>query len=45
VDDVYEIADVLSAITKEKYSILVTPADSLAENEIHLGYFKLSMFQ
>jgi hypothetical protein len=45
VDDVYEVADILSASTKEKYSIIVTPADSIAEDEIHLGYFKLSMFQ
>lgn len=47
VDDVYEIVDILGADIKERYSILVTPAeeDSLAEDEIHLGYFKLSMFQ
>ena len=45
VDDVYEIADILPATAKEKYSIKVTPGVSLAEDEIHLGYFKLSMFQ
>ena len=45
VDDVYEITDILPAGVKEKYSILVTPADSLAEDEMNLGYFKLSMFQ
>ena len=45
VDDVYEIMDILSADVKEKYRILVTPGDSVAEDEIHLGYFKLSMFQ
>src|SRR6187549_1658689 len=45
VDDKYEITDILPAGTKEKYSILITPADSLAEDEINLGYFKLSMFQ
>jgi len=45
VDDIYEITDILPVGVKEKYSILVTPADSLAEDEIHLGYFKLSMFQ
>ena len=45
VDDIYEITDILPAGTKEKYSILITPADSLAEDEINLGYFKLSMFQ
>ncbi len=45
VDDIYEINDILPAAIKEKYGLLVTPADSLAEDEINLGYFKLSMFQ
>jgi Domain of Unknown Function (DUF1543) len=45
VDDVYEITDILAAHAKEKYSILVTPADSLADDEMNLGYFKLTMFQ
>jgi hypothetical protein len=45
VDDVYEIADILPAAMKEKYNILVTPADSLPEDEIHLGYFKFGLFQ
>ena len=45
VDDVYEITDILPAAAKEKYSLLVSTADSLAEDEINLGYFKLSMFQ
>ena len=45
VDDIYEIADILPAASKEKYSILVSLADSPAEDEVNLGYFKLSMFQ
>ena len=45
VDDVYKITDILPAAAKEKYSLLVSPADSLAEDEINLGYFKLNMFQ
>ena len=45
VDDVYEIADILPVKKKKKYSLLVSPADSLAEDEINLGYFKLSMFK
>jgi hypothetical protein len=45
VDDVYEIKDILPPAAKEKYSLLVTPADSLAEDELNLGYFKLSMFK
>ena len=45
VDDIYEIADILPFGVKEKYSISVSPVDYLAEDEIHLGYFKLSLFQ
>jgi len=45
VDDIYEITDILPVSVKEKYSISVTPAGSLAEDEMNLGYFKLSMFQ
>jgi hypothetical protein len=45
VDDVYEISDILAKEMKEKYSIIVTEDSSLPEDEIHLGYFKLSMFQ
>ena len=45
VDDIFEITEILPADTKEKYSLLITPSGSLAEDEIHLGYFKLSMFQ
>lgn len=45
VDDVYEIADILGKEAKEKYSIAITRQDNLPEDEIHLGYFKLSMFE
>lgn len=45
VDDVYEITDILPVSTKERYTLLITPGESLAEDAIHLGYFKLSMFQ
>jgi len=45
VDDVYEITDILPRPAKEKYSLLLSPADSLAEDEMNLGYFKLNMFQ
>lgn len=45
VDDIHEITDILTGDAKEKYSLLITPAGSLAEDEIHPGYIKLSMFQ
>ena len=45
VDDIHEITDILPVSLKDKYTILVSPAESNMEDEIHLGYFKLSMFQ
>ena len=45
VDDIYEITDILPATAKEKYSLLVSTAGSAAEDELNLGYFKLSMYQ
>ncbi len=45
VDDIYDIEDILSTAFKEQYTILVEPSpDPLPEDEIHLGYFKLSSF-
>ena len=43
VDDVYEIMDILPREAKEQYRLLISPADSTSEDELHLGYFKLSM--
>ena len=45
VDDIHEIMDILPASAKEKWNLVVTPDELLAEDEIHLGYFKLAMFQ
>jgi hypothetical protein len=45
VDDVYEITDILPQAVKEKYAIIIYPDIAAIEDEIHLGYFKLSMFQ
>jgi hypothetical protein len=42
VDDLYEIEDILSASQKEKYRIELIPSADLAEDEINLGYLKLS---
>jgi hypothetical protein len=41
VDDVFEIEDILPEEIKEKYAILLSPADSNAEDEVNLGYFRL----
>lgn len=45
VDDVYEIQDILDPDTKEMYAIHLTPKDNLLEDEMHLGYLKLSVLE
>ena len=41
VDDMYEIADILSSTYKQQYSIVLTPADNAIEDELHPGYIML----
>jgi len=47
VDDLYEIADILSPQVKQKYNIVITSVngDSIQDDKIQLGYFKLSEFE
>jgi hypothetical protein len=45
VDELYEIADILSAQQKEKYTIQLSPGVNLAEDEFHLGYLKMSLLE
>jgi hypothetical protein len=42
VDDVYKIEEVLSLSTLSKYQIVLTDAIAEKQDELHLGYFKLS---
>ena len=42
VDDLYEIADILSPAQKLKYRIELLPSQGLTEDTINLGYLKLS---
>jgi len=42
VDDVYEIADILPHLTKEQFAIVIEKASLLKEDELHIGYVKLS---
>lgn len=42
VDDVFEIKDILSDVTKSKYSLTFTLAEDLPEDDIILGYLPLS---
>lgn len=41
VDEIYRIEDLLPDVIKEKYSIILEPADARQPDEIHLGYLKL----
>jgi len=41
VDDIFEIEEVLSPALKERYRILISPAENLGKDEIHLGYLPL----
>lgn len=46
VDDIADIREILSHATREKYSLLITPAGGLfAEDNVELGYFPLSSFE
>ncbi|WCT14788.1 DUF1543 domain-containing protein [Mucilaginibacter jinjuensis] len=45
VDDIYQIEDILSPGVKEQYQIELTPADNLVEDELHLGYLKMSLLK
>ena len=42
VDDLYDVEDILLPAQKEKYRLQITAAPDLPEDELHLGYFKLS---
>jgi hypothetical protein len=44
VDDIFEIRDILDEEIKKQFSLLIVPADTTAEDELHLGYFKLDSF-
>jgi hypothetical protein len=41
VDDVFEIEDILSIETKNKYSIAITKGENNFADKINLGYFRL----
>jgi hypothetical protein len=36
----YEIDEMLTKSTKEKYTIEITPSESEGEDALHMGYFK-----
>lgn len=42
VDDLYQIEDILSPLQKQKYQIELIRSDNLNEDQLHLGYLKLS---
>jgi hypothetical protein len=44
VDDLYQIEEVLNDATKKQFSIVLIPSNEVREDQLHLGYFKLSSF-
>lgn len=42
VDDVYDVEDILPKHLKEKYAIQIMPASDRTEDDLHIGYLKLS---
>jgi hypothetical protein len=42
VDDVFDIKEILPAAMKEKYTVRLIENNSLQQDELHLGYFKLN---
>ncbi len=42
IDDIYQIDDILVKEQKEQFQIKLTPAENTVEDEMHLGYLKLS---
>jgi Domain of Unknown Function (DUF1543) len=45
VDDLYEIEDILAPALKEKYRIELCPVSGEPEDELHLGYVKMSTLE
>jgi hypothetical protein len=44
VDDLYQIEEVLSESAKNQFSIVLIPSTDVREDQLHLGYFKLTSF-
>jgi len=44
VDDLYQIEEVLNEALKKQFCIELTPKQGSVEDQLHLGYFKLSSF-
>jgi len=45
VDDAYNVEDILPAGQKEKYTIKISKNNGLPDDEMHLGYFKMSRLE
>lgn len=43
VDDIYQIEDILPQFIKAQYSLQITKDESIGEDELNIGYYKLSI--
>jgi len=41
VDDIFNVADILSTVLKEKFALKISEAETDFEDELHIGYLKL----
>jgi len=44
IDDIHNVRDILPYDQKYKYTLNITPGENNKDDELHLGYFKLSSF-
>ena len=44
VDDIYKIEDILSPSLKSTYALVLTDSTEEVEDQLHMGYFKLTSF-
>ena len=45
VDEIYQVEDLLSSEIKERYKLIINDSVQVVQNEIHLGYLKLSKIE
>lgn len=41
VDDIFNVADILSPVLKEKFALRISETETDFEDELHIGYLKL----
>lgn len=42
VDDLHNVNDILADVFRQQYALQITPSGNLSEDELHIGYLKIS---